>query len=672
MSPAPKKATAVEKLRASVLRPTQLEMLGDDVDLRDLYLALNHKDIDIEGAVLDVVVDRTIQGASTVTVTVEDRDRVLLQSGRLSARNDIEIDGLFFRLASVQKSAEILTLAFEDREVALLRRYNKPIKQSLSTSRQKLTRAEFVLRMIREVKETKIKYVIPHLTKVQPIGKLNQVPADAAKIYNRSYGIPKINDLAVKGHAMSESQRKVANAVLDTGISNLVPLNDATIRKILVMSMMAAIQESSISNLGLNPNGSGSRGVFQQIKKYGWPASGDVATDAAEFFKRLRAVVSNAPNIQYYAAIQDVQRSGFPTAYAQWRTEAERIVTQYGLASGSTALVNSQFTDSLSAAQGDYEFYRGVPPTKVKTQWGKESSWDCIQRLANEVQWRAFFVSGTFYYISDDELLKSQPVATLDESSKGVRSIDGDYAEGTKSATVNLTCDAGRWVAPPGSVITLQNMGPWNGRWLVNDISRSLFSPTVNITLKKKQPRLPEPATSNIAKSGASDTWTGAPPAQPSQHFAAVGLVQPVPSGFETDLAHVVHPTLGLEGYPAIDFGGSAGAPVIAVESGKIVRLSGHPPSLGAVDPITGVHGPFGWSVYLLGDSGSEYYYTHLGSRTVSKDEKVTAGQEIGTIGNYAQVGGVNHTHVGVHPAASGHPDINDLNAAPLARPVHA
>jgi len=38
---APKKPTAVEKLQLSRYRPTQLELMGDDVDLTSLYLSLN-------------------------------------------------------------------------------------------------------------------------------------------------------------------------------------------------------------------------------------------------------------------------------------------------------------------------------------------------------------------------------------------------------------------------------------------------------------------------------------------------------------------------------------------------------------------------------------------------------------------------------------------------------
>jgi hypothetical protein len=39
-----------------------------------------------------------------------------------------------------------------------------------------------------------------------------------------------------------------------------------------------------------------------------------------------------------------------------------------------------------------------------------------------------------------------------------------------------------------------------------------------------------------------------------------------------------------------------AGSPAVAPVGGKIIRLSGHDPSRG---PTEGVHGPFGWSVYI-------------------------------------------------------------------------
>lgn len=679
----PVKPTARQKLQPSTLRQTQLELMGEDVDLTSLYLNLKGSGVNIVEAVTDVQIERTVEGASTVTVSVLDRDLTLLNSGRLSARNDIEIDGLFFRLAGVKlRGGRQLDLIFEDREVALLRTYSKPIKQSLKTSRARVTRAEFVLRLLREVREEKIRYVIPELHKQQPIDGAQQLPPTQYAVQNRGYGIPKNSFCTVKGQQMSEVQRKNANAILDVGSSKVLP------RKFLVMAMMCAIQESSLTNLrqpqpgaynylSANPDFN-PVGIFQQIKHWGWPASRDVAKDAAAFFDKLVPVVNGNPTLAYYAAIDKVQNSGNPNAYAQWRTEAERIVTAYGLTAGTSASANAQW--EANAGTTVYEFYRGLPPTsKIRKQkyngrWGPENSWDCIQRLAQEVQWRAFFVSGTFYFIAEDELFKSKPIATIDLETDGVDDITGDYDEGKKTATLNVSCRMGRWAAPPGSVVQVVNMGPWNGRWLVNDVTRSAFSSLGTITLKKPLPRLPEPSGSNLSpQSTAQATWTGAAASpkdpHPKQFKTGTALVFPIPQGKSIPpVVSTVHDTLGLPGYPAIDFFASPGTPVVAPENGVIEReggldpLTGHNPLLGAVE---GAGGPLGWSIYLHGDSGAWYYITHLDKRYVTKGQRVDAGQEIATVAMY--VGRESHTHIGIKPEGPNSVTVEELANAPRA-----
>jgi len=81
---------------------------------------------EIRHLITDGDVDRTIQGASTITLRARDRDRSLLRSGYLAKDCDIQIDGLWFRLKSVDKQGDDLPLTFEDREVAVLRTYPKP------------------------------------------------------------------------------------------------------------------------------------------------------------------------------------------------------------------------------------------------------------------------------------------------------------------------------------------------------------------------------------------------------------------------------------------------------------------------------------------------------------------------------------------------------------------
>jgi hypothetical protein len=523
----PKQPSAIQQLRPSKLNQTQLELLGNDIDLSDLYLAFNHKDINIEEAVTDITVDRSIESSSTVTVEVLDRDRVLLTSGRLSARQDIEIDGLYFRLTAVRKTGPVIELSFEDREIALLRTYAKLIKQSGATARGSVTRAQFILRMIKEVKEVKIPWIIPELNIPQPIDGASQVLPTLQQTAQRGLGIPKVNDLMVKTKHMSEEQRKNVNMIINAGRSRIYP------RPVIVMAIMCAIQESSITNLLPWPMGGGHAsdtpgynpvGVFQQIPWYNgnrtaWPASRDVTKDAIGFMSVCVGKYKADLHGHYGDIIESVQHSGNDgqKTYGQWKTQAERIVDAFGFTKDASTANNTQQGAIVGAS--NYEFYRGLPPNSVirkqkyNGRWGHEDSWTAIQRLARDVAWRAFFVSGTFYYISEDDLFRAQPIAVVNEEVDGVISLDGNYDEYSKSADLTLQCQMDRWAAPPGSIVQITDMGPWDGRWLVNDISKSLFDPQGTITLKKPMPKLPEPSGGNLVKGQSQSLWTLKPKA---------------------------------------------------------------------------------------------------------------------------------------------------------------
>ena len=176
--------TAIQKMELSQLDPRKVKrsMMGDDLDLDKLNVYLRSQVLfDTTSRVLDIQVNRTIDGASTVDLTCDDYDRSLLRSGALNTRLDIEIDGLWFRLVKVSRSAgeDQLTLTFEQREIALLRTYPRPgVKHNglKWASRDKTTRAEFILNLIREVREFKIPVVIPELHKVQDIEKATDAP----------------------------------------------------------------------------------------------------------------------------------------------------------------------------------------------------------------------------------------------------------------------------------------------------------------------------------------------------------------------------------------------------------------------------------------------------------------------------------------------------------------
>lgn len=94
------------------------------------------------------------------------------------------------------------------------------------------------------------------------------------------------------------------------------------------------------------------------------------------------------------------------------------------------------------------------------------------------------------------------------------------------------------------------------------------------------------------------------------------------------------------------------GTRVVAPEDGYVYRLSGGPTLRGSV---------FGYSLYLKGKSGADYFLTHLGgyaadvgSVTSTNPRRVTQGQILGYIGNWPGDPKRSHLHMGVSGANAG------------------
>lgn len=519
------KVKAVKKLERSKLPPRRGGMSG--IDIRKFVLYLNREPRgDIADRIISASINRTIEGASTLDVTINDYDRRVLRSGLVNQKVDVEIDGLWFRLAEVEKQGDNLTLTFEDREVAVLRTYNK----KKMVKRDNATRAEFIINLIREVKEFYIPVVIPEKHKVQPIEKKedtsatydggpqaeadmdrglleqtysNKADSDSWKSpatkgeHAKTRGGPPPKKLTVKGAPINVHQRRNAQIILDVAEKRKLS------RKLGVCAIMVAIVESRL----LNTSGgdADSVGLFQQRASWGtFEERHDPAIAANMFYNAALKVDQSLPHGTLCA---DVQRPAaqYRGRYAEHYEEANKIVTAWGSVGVDTetpAALSNGSSASVAAA-GDYFFYRGDPPPTGSKKWLPENSWQCIQRLAEEVEWRAYFVAGVFYYIAEDRLFKSKPLLEVREFDDGILSLDAEYVTNKKTASVTLKVSAGRWSVPPGSIVVLREMGPWSGRWLVTDYERDLFSPEAEITLKKPRPRLLEPAEQFFEEDGS-------------------------------------------------------------------------------------------------------------------------------------------------------------------------
>lgn len=311
---------------------------------------------ELSGDITDVMTDpprleRTIAGASTLTMTVSDTSRAIVRSGLAAERSVITLDTLSFELARVSKQGSRLSLTFEDEEVAILRRQRKPLKARRGP---KMTRAQFVQRLVAEPKRKRIGFFCPELTVRQPV-------------------------------------------------------------------------EASKAEAGV-------------------------------------------------------------------RIEP-------------------------------YEFTRGQPGQP-------EDSWTAMQRLAEEVGWRCFMVAGVCWFISDKALMALGPAMVISEDTAGIDDIDFDHDVGLPTAEARLTCQAERWAAPPGSVVEVTKLGPANGRWLVSDIGRYLSSVMTDITLTRRQPTLPEPASSSASSASGEQGLVDGVPVSIAQAYARAETINGFHGGY--------------------------------------------------------------------------------------------------------------------------------------------
>jgi hypothetical protein len=523
-------APSEQHLANSKLAPKpQMEMMGGDVDIESFNLMMRDKaGIKLTSVITSADIRRTIEGASVLTVVVDDDlDRTIQNSGRLGKKVDVNVNGLWFTLVGVRKAGRSLTLTFEEREVNVLRYYNSFIMADRTDTR----RTEFVLRLIQEVKEIPLKWIIPELHSdsgpvsdltpgqvyITPGGDPLVDPANYQPA-TRGKGIPAVTGgLTVKGSPATLEQIQNANIILDTAVR--MGANG----KVMVAAIMTAITESTIHNY--TGGDRDSVGVFQQRASMGWPATRNIATDAAEFIKRAMARDKQYPGESYAMLCQDVQHSAYSDGsnYAPYQAEAEAWVRNYGATlpkdKSPDYNISANTVGQPEASGSEPQYYtRGTVAqmgdksnsTYILT---KEDSWTCMQRLAGEIGWRCFCISGTIYFISDNWLFRSKPFMTINEDHDGIDWIDYDYDEGKKVATVTVTCHLSRWSAPPGSVVAIANQCTLvDGRYLVNDVQRSLYDATATITLKKPRPELPEPTQESSLPPG----FPGPEPPQPA------------------------------------------------------------------------------------------------------------------------------------------------------------
>ena len=145
--------------------------------------------------------------------------------------------------------------------------------------------------------------------------------------------------LALRHHSQPAPTCRVSNATTTYSLDPDQAANSTTIAAVgkrlnlpdhaVTVALAAALQESRLRNLAYGDRDS--LGLFQQRPSQGWGTATEIMTPsyaAAAFFRALTRV-TNWEKLSITDAAQEVQRSGAPTAYAQWEPEARTLAIAF-------------------------------------------------------------------------------------------------------------------------------------------------------------------------------------------------------------------------------------------------------------------------------------------------------------------------------------------------------
>lgn len=466
-----------------------------DIDIEKVVLDIVRntkklRDLDITEIITEGEIEETMEGSSNVTITLHDPDGELLNSGALERAVDVMMGGLWFRLVAIRKEGSYLTLTFEDRVVSYLKSHNK----ILHMSRGKMNRLEFCLYVIRQIRKGQvltyddytvsypaIACVIPELTKpmkFEQLSRADKTSLEVSRKRNRNQGLPDESFLIYHADGSSSQSTKGQNRIMEDALDAGVSMEGMNV-KVLVAAIATMMIETGVRNMSQAKSDLDSQGPFQQRPGQGWPNSRNTKVQARAFYRAALEIYKDDHSITAGELAASVQRpkASLRDRYAHAVKYAQRVVDAY---SGEPITQRTY--------RQKYTF------TTADSRKKKQNYWDALGMLTQEVQYARFMSNGYLYIVSEVQLFKSKSRMTLTPLSPGVNSLEFNWDTGNDDASATIECRIARWVAPPGTVITLHDCGPASGRWLVSSIRRNLYGRDATITLKKPQPLLPEPA----------------------------------------------------------------------------------------------------------------------------------------------------------------------------------
>lgn len=507
------------------------------------------KGLDIIGATESIIVERTIEGASTITIKVRDpfkhifsqaekrympaaltpAQRRLKASQKYTAKEvdegwepmlrpglqgqpcQINLNGARFRLVKVSCSyaENSATLVFEDLIVYLMKR----VVGERRASRRKVTRAQFVLSQLREIKALKPPFICPELTVRQPIDKGTASPS------------AKKTTVRTTGGGSSGGGGFSPNAKLYGMDGNGVRYEIAADRKQNVVRVLteadkitsdqrarlALVETCNIENTWSNSavhNDADSEGIMQvRVGIHGSNATNiewcvgrflnGPSWTGAQGGKGAIALAKAFPSWSEGKIAQTIQGSAYPTRYDKTKPAALDLLKAWGGAGGTSEGTATSQDITYSTA---YQFARNKD----------ENAYTSVQRLGDEVNWKFFPVGEAVYFMSEEQLFNRRIRYTFKPGDNTILDLtyDADWGKPVSECVVTVSLD--RWGAPPGAVVELQGWEVPDGRWLITSVRRDWFKPVAEVTLSQPGKAALEPAEEKKTKTVTTGTQSGA------------------------------------------------------------------------------------------------------------------------------------------------------------------
>lgn len=479
-------------------------------------ILLDGKELDVSAtrATTEVAVETSVEQSSTVTISIRDNHKVIIDSGLLDSDEDGRLDRTIqcevgpdtYRLAAINKAGNTLALTCENELIAQMRVPHGALKPRAGT-----TDVELVVLLAAEMG---VDVIAPTHEPVQaPKSQLKAKTERSKADTTREPGISDSTGLTVGGKPMRAEQRRVADSALSTAFS----LGDHP-KAILALAEACIVEPGDVLTDGFtNPSKAGdhgSKGLLQLTPETA-RSTGINPNDVVAVVKRFMngpaftggpdgaiALARKHPDWSAGRIAQTIQGSQFPARYDQQAAEARKIIAAYQGGGGTTGGQQTNAGVTAGSSGGGSLIARGP----------NENTWQCFTRLASEHGKRCFVVGQRLYYISEANLMASRPVAEFTERHDGVDWIDWEWMPNKQVNTATVACRIGEFEPSAGAVVTLADCGPANGRWLISSVSRTMFRLSATITLRRGTELLKQqdPKAASEASSATSVATPGA------------------------------------------------------------------------------------------------------------------------------------------------------------------